>query len=123
MTVYAETFMTVFARHCGKGKQYCNDREAGGGGGGGVLGAEGLFREKGKKKCKQTYIHSTCSDRRCRTIREHYCYCSAAGTIKLQTLQSTAAAQTCVENKSLRTNLTHINWMLRSKVKVCCANV
>lgn len=42
MTVYAQTFMTVFARHCGKGKQYCNDREAGGGGGG-CSGGRGII--------------------------------------------------------------------------------
>lgn len=52
MTVYAQTFMTVFARHCGKGKQYCNDREAGGGGGG-ALGAGGLFRKKGKRSASR----------------------------------------------------------------------
>lgn len=50
MTVYAQTSMTVFARHCGKGKQYCNDREAGGGG-------EGLFRKKGKRSAsRHVYI-------------------------------------------------------------------
>lgn len=101
MTVYAQTFMTVFAQHCFNRKRRI---------------IQGGWEEWGADSPKMK--HSASSDKICHTS-DFIFDCAVVRIRKLQPLENTAAAVFHrVESKTWHTNLTHGNYMLSSKVKL-----